>query len=345
MRCNNEEVPSHRCQYKVAVGIIAIVFSMVAGQPLHAQSYGVPVSGYPNWRERAVLVLTNIVRMAPVEYRASYMADWPAYTDGILQTYSPVDPIYWNLELNQVARYHSDDIGNTPGCTLGHDSCDGTSAFTRVSEAYSGNFNGENVSYFFAWDDPRDAVNLWLCETSQGVCNADGYIDGHRAIIMRSSSDEVSAGYAEGTNVYEDFWTLDFGINSAFVVPSPIASASHVFLNDGLITFFLNFFDPVFFAPQSVTLVLDGAPYSMVLDTGQSYRGSYKLSQTLATGCRSYHFIVLDSTGQDWLYPETGDLRTYGEGGCTEDYLAGPPLIFSDGFESGDTTEWSASVP
>ena len=100
MSCNNEGMPAQRCLFKVALGMIAIVVSLVAGQPLHAQSYGVPVSGYPNWHERTVLVLTNIVRMAPIDYRDSYMADWPAGTGGILQSYSSVDPIYWNLELN-----------------------------------------------------------------------------------------------------------------------------------------------------------------------------------------------------------------------------------------------------
>ena len=214
-----------------------------------------------------------------------------------------------------------------------------------MSAAYSANYNGENVAYGIAFDDPRGAVNLWLCETSSGVCAADFNLDGHRAIIMSSTSDEVSAGYAEGTNTYEDFWTLDFGRRSAFIAPSPIASASHIFLNDGFITFFLNYFDSASIAPQSVTLVLDGAPYSMTLDNGQSYRGSYELSQTLAASCRSYHFIVLDSTGQDWLYPETGDLRTFGEAGCTEDYLADPQLIFSDGFESGGTSAWSNTGP
>jgi len=344
MSFNDDGIPAQGFLFKVAMGIMVIAVSMAAGQPLHAQSHGVPVSGYPNWHERAVLVLSNIVRMAPVDYRDSYMADWSASTGGILQAYSPVDPVYWNLELNQVARSHSDDIGNTPGCAWGHDSCDGTPASTRVNAAYSGNYSGENVAVGIGFDDPRGAVNLWLCETSSGFCATDFNLDGHRAMIMSLTHDEVGAGYAEGINDWDDFWTLDFGRDAAFTAPSPIASATHIFLDDGFITFFLNYFDAGLLAPQSVTLVLDGAQHSMPLDNGQSYRGSYKVALSLAAGCRSYHFIVLDSTGQDWLYPETGDLRTYREAGCTEDYLAGPPF-FSDGFESGDTTSWSKTVP
>ena len=34
---------------------------------------GTPIDGYPNWQERTMIVFTNMVRMAPVDYRDTYM--------------------------------------------------------------------------------------------------------------------------------------------------------------------------------------------------------------------------------------------------------------------------------
>jgi hypothetical protein len=54
---------------------------------------------------------------------------------------------------------------------------------------------------------------------------------------------------------------------------------------------------------------------------GTDTNGHWSLAQTMGTACRSYHFEAVDSAGNVWRYPASGELRTYGEGNCTEDYL------------------------
>ena len=71
---------------------------------------GTPVDGYPNWQERTMIVFTNMVRMAPIEYRETYMADYLYPTDNILSLYPAVAPLHWNYELNQAARLEKSSL-------------------------------------------------------------------------------------------------------------------------------------------------------------------------------------------------------------------------------------------
>ena len=45
---------------------------------------GTPIDGYPNWHERTLMVFTNMVRMAPIQYRDTYMTTYIFPPDGIL---------------------------------------------------------------------------------------------------------------------------------------------------------------------------------------------------------------------------------------------------------------------
>ena len=39
-----------------------------------------------------------------------------------------------------------------------------------------------------------------------------------------------------------------------------------------------------------------------------------------AAGCRSYHFEATTQGGLLWRFPASGELRTFGDGSCAEDY-------------------------
>ncbi len=48
-----------------------------------------PVNGYPNWQERTMHVLNNVVRMDPHAYKMFYMADFSdGFEEGNTQAWS-----------------------------------------------------------------------------------------------------------------------------------------------------------------------------------------------------------------------------------------------------------------
>nr|WP_320192354.1 CAP domain-containing protein [uncultured Desulfobacter sp.] len=278
-----------------------------------------PVDGYPKWRERALIVFVNMVRMAPREYFTKYMADWEQFmpADGILSAtrFPAVHPLCWNLGLNQAARYHAEDMAFN--CqTFQHASCDGTSPWDRIKRYYLDfSWIGENIA--LGYSSPRHTVNQLLCDQYGGVCVVDGSAyDGHRDNIMSGNFNEMGGGHAEGNYHY---WVQDFGARDLDDF-SPIVSATHYFLSENATTFFLNYYDPQDGPPAQVSVIVDDSEYNLVLDTGSAQAGTYRKDLTSASGCRSYYFMVKTGDGTSYRYPEAFYLHTYGEGGCTSDY-------------------------
>ena len=284
-----------------------------------APGSGDPIDGYPKWQERTLMVFVNMVRMAPREYRDKYMADWQVSMpdDGILNAdrFPAVHPLYWNLGLNQAARYHAEDMAFN--CqTLQHASCDGTSTWDRIARYYSyTGWRGENVAD--GYSAPRDTVNQFLCDRVGSTCAADGSADdGHRDNIMNGLFKEMGGGHAKGNYHY---WVQDFGGRTPDGFP-PIVSAAHDFVTSNVTSFFLNYYAPQNGAPEEVRVVVDGAEYLLALDSGQAEAGTYRKDLTTASGCRSYYFMVKTGCGNCYRYPETSHFHTYGEGGCLSDY-------------------------
>ena len=284
--------------------------------------YGVPVQGFPGWRERALLVLTNAVRLAPLEYRARYAADFsPSLSAaGALAAYPAVGPVRWNLGLNQSARAHSLDMATTP--CWGHDSCDGTSWSARIHSYYSLSGGiGENIAAGYPGpSDPRYAMNMWLCDAPSGgsACCADGAAcDGHRRNMMSAGWQALGTGYAYAdASPYRNYWTQDFGQTADGTAP-PLVDGSHIH-RSGQVVFLATYVDAA--APRSLTLVVDGSSVAMAVDVGSPGRGTWSAALPSSGSCRSYHFAAVDSSGASWRYPSAGELRTAGDGGCTEDW-------------------------
>jgi hypothetical protein len=292
------------------IGILVLWAALVVAvvTPAAAEGYGVPVGEYPNWEERALLTMTNACRMAPQQFRTRYLPEYPdilQYTE-----YPPVVPLYWNLELNQAARAHANDMASTP--CFQHDSCDGTSWSTRIRSFYSKSASlAENIAYGYS-----DSFAALLAFLADGGAPDHSSGDGHRRNIMNGGLREMGCGYVRLSRPY---YVQDFGGGTPDF-STPVAGGSHLFLGGGTVSFFANYHDPGGQPPQQATLVLDGEHLELLLDLGQPARGTYALELPGTSSCRAYVFEFVDAAGTTWRYPENGALATTGEGGCAVEY-------------------------
>ncbi len=274
---------------------------------------GIPVDGHPNWEERTLLVVTNMVRIDPEGYLARY-----TNFSGILlpHNYPAVGPLYWNQALNEAARYHAEDMAEN-NC-FQHNSCDGTVWSQRIRSFYPAAASlWENIAA--GTPGPVETLNLLLCEGSP-PCVADfSPEDGHRRNIMAAGARELGTGYAlDPAATYRHYWVQDFAGNPPSETP-PLVAGSHL-LVDGALMFYLNYDAPSGDPPQSVAVDLGGTMIPMDLELGVGASGTFATVAATPSGCRSYHFEAIDASGELWRYPGSGELRTYGVGGCSEDY-------------------------
>jgi hypothetical protein len=290
---------------------------------------GTPINGHPNWHERTLMVFTNLARMAPVAYRDSFMRDFVFPPDGILNDGFPaVPPLYSVHQLNRSARFHALDMALS--CqNLQHDSCDGTPWFERIRTFYpEAEYIGENVAYTSNVDTPAPwyIVSLFLCEPTGGVCAGDEEpfsVIGHRENIMSVVYSEIGCGYGQGADAY---WVQDF--NGVELPPQPpVAAATHAMINAGNTTFFVNYYDAAGVPPQEIKVILEGDANSLNLGWGDAGAGTYQLTLPAADGCRAYYFHVTDADGHRYRYPGSGSFQTYGEGGCSLDFMADDGLL------------------
>lgn len=282
--------------------IIAVFASLAPLTSPALADNGVPVGGKPNYRERAVFTLTNAARMAPEQYNQVYLTTNP----GIL-TGPAVNPVQYNAALNTAGRNHAVDMATNN--YFSHTSQNGTTWDQRIINAgYTGYAWMENIAA--GYSTPQAVMSAWIISP------------GHRAAIMNGSATELGVGHAV---ILSHYWVQDYGVRT-FAVTSPIASGSHIIPASGQIRFMVNVDDPAGTAPpQSVSLFLNGVSQTMPLHMGTADRGTYGLTVPTATACRSYYFRVVAANGQIWRYPASGEYRTFGEGGCTQDYQPGAP--------------------
>jgi len=269
---------------------------------------GDPVDGHPNYRERAILALTNACRQGPQAYRDAYLHDARILTP---KAYPAVPPLYWTLPLNRSARAHSVDMAGTP--CFQHDSCDGTDAFARIRSYYGAAPSlGENIAS--GYTSPLETVNRLLLD---GGAADHSRGDGHRRNILSPKFREMGSGCAFGgpNRTYD---TQDFG-GGAPDFSTPLVSGSHV-LEGGKITFLASFDAHGAGAPREAALELGGETLALKLAFGSRSNGTYRVTLPAAGACRSYRFRFRDAAGRTWWYPEGGVLYTTGEGSCEREY-------------------------
>ena len=306
----------------VAGAGIAVAAFISAGSVF--AGYGDKTNGYPNWQERAVIVLNNACRMAPQQYRDKYVGN---YTILLPANYQAVKPLYWNLQLNTSARYHAVDMG-TNCDSLTHFSCNGDSFSTRLHGFYT---KSTSIAENIAWGSstPQAVLAMWIKETSGSSPVPDGPGAGHRINLMNSRYREFGVGYEYGTKTKHYWWVQDFGGGKPDF-NNPIVSGAHLFIETGKTAFYANYFDSLG-KPQEASVVIDGTRYPLVLDVGTDSAGTYVYSTAKASSCRTYYFSFTDAKSKQWAYPETGHLSTQGEGTCTRDFVPAESLsVYND---------------
>lgn len=285
----------------------AAVLPAVLAHGVAGAGNGDPVHGHPNYRERAILALTNACRQGPQDYRDQYLDN-----SRILKSsnYPAVAPVYWTLGLNRSARAHSIDMASAP--CFQHDSCDGTSLWDRIGRYYEASSMAENIAA--GYRSPLASVNGLLLD---GGAPDHSRGDGHRKNIMAAKFREMGSGSAFGgpNRTYD---TQDFGNGEPDFV-TPLVSGSHI-LKDGSITFLASYAARDSRAPREATLRLDGETLPMKVGFGSRSNGTYRATLPEGNECRSYRFHFRDANGKQWLYPEAGVLFTTGEGGCKSEY-------------------------
>lgn len=318
---------------------LVLTAGLLSGAAGRAQSNGVPVSGYPLWQERVMLVASNACRTGPQQFRAAYLSGYP----NILQagTSVPTYPLYLNIPLVQSSREHSEEMATMN--YFAHNSFDGTSPFTRIQVYYhEGIALGENIAA--GYPTPFSAIVALILDG--GALDGTGGA-GHRTNIMSTLFREMGTGYGYGaSSTYHQYYTEDFGGGAADYA-SPLAAGTHMFTGDGNTTFMASYRSSGGVPVQTAEVVIDGVSHAMSLDFGVATQGTYRSILPTAGACRTYYFKFKDTNAAVWLYPETGQLRSFGEGGCAEDYVSTPVAVALGEISAHEaagrvTVDWSA---
>jgi len=339
----------------------------IAWIAVSAAAEGEPDGAFPSWEERWMHELINRARCDPqVEMDACGSACAEA------ACYAPTHPLTWTAQLNRAARFHSANltesgcgISHSSPCTLvanigglypetcdgavscacvgGTASCTGTDVWSRIA-LFGTTGNGENIAG--SSTDPTVPFYNWLFEpTSSSTCgfhtNAD---NGHRFNILADQSWVTSVGTGQS-----GAWvTSDFGAGST---PGKIPSGSHHPQQAAIIEAWANWYDNT--GPAAAAVNVDGTCHPMSLERGSATNGAWTAVVTdVGSGCHRYYFEFQDSLGAVVTYPTTGSLAVGSGTGCPDwsasrpdSCLAATAPIFTDGFESGNTGFWSATVP
>jgi hypothetical protein len=275
--------------------------------------------------------------------------------------YSPVQPLSWGHDLARAARFHADEMlqqgffAHNSICTLVPDiddlypaSCDGSASCACVGGTSSCNpacttwsqriglFGGAARGEIIASpSDPDYAFYLWLYEpTANPVCTFTQE-NGHRWLILTSSG---AVGMGSSSSSVGDFGTGP----SAGVV----ASGAHHPRTGTSVELWASFHDGA--APLDAVVNLDGTCLPMALARGSGTNGAWTATASgLPASCVRYVFEFQRSNGDAVAFPASGSYGIPNASPCPDWSASQPPSclgsLFSDGFESGDMSRWSAT--
>lgn len=285
---------------------------------------------HPAMRERRILVLTNACRISPTEYRDALVVPFNSMASGILlpANYPPTFALYWQVDLNRVAKKHAVDMANNHG--LSHSSSDGTSFQNRVNSYYTKSQRvGENIAC--GSKEAFGSMRQWILDiidTNDTPAPDNSGDDGHRKGIMNSRFKELGSGYAKGPIRWYYFWVQDFGGgNPEF--DNPISAGAHFVLSGNNTQFMCTYTDPNNGDPKSGAVVIDNQEHNLTVLFGDKKKGTYDIKIPTAGDCRYYYFKFIDSQNKAWRHPEFGRLITLGEGSCDKEYEYPDEIIFS----------------
>ena len=266
---------------------------------LASAGYGDPVQGLPAPSEREIHMWTNAVRLDPQAFDSEYRRGGCSFSQFESDEKSPLQPLLWNSELNEAARFHSEDMQDNDH--FSHTSYDGTPFSERISRFYTEGYVGENIAW--GYPDPFVAVmEGWMCSP------------GHRANIMTAGYNELGAGQDEL------YYTQNFGGRQG-ASERAILMGIHLPANPSdTATFVADFMDLDGARPEQFDVVVNGEAYPMFLKWGASDMGVYTTDVALnSASCHAYFFRTLVN-GEETRFPEDG---MYGWGDCIyNDYEA-----------------------
>ncbi len=320
------ELRGLRMIYRALMFLFIFVISFYINSAASERGYGdwpLAHPGHPNMRERRILVLTNACRISPTQYRDNLLVPHNSMASSILlpENYPPVEPLYWQVDLNRVAKVHAVDMANKHG--LSHTSSDGTTFQNRVPAYYK---KSQRISENIACGSKSafGSMRQWLLDIIDTIGTPapdKSSDDGHRRNIMNSRSKELGCGYAKGPIRWYYFWVQDFGGGTPDY-SNPISAGAH-FVHSGNNTEFMCVYsDPQGNEPKVPILNLDGNEHTLAVKFGSKNKGTYALTLPSASDCRYYYFSFTDSNNKNWRHPEHGRLVTVGEGSCEEEYEA-----------------------
>ncbi len=130
-------------------------------------------------------------------------------------------PLIVHYMLENAAQAHSMDMGTHNFC--GHNSSDGTDAFTRIQSYGYTPFYGLAENVACGQSTPQQVVAAWMASS------------GHRANIL-GDYEHVGVGYYyNGNAYYRHYWTLDFGKPAPGTPPPASCNLQYDFDNSGVI--------------------------------------------------------------------------------------------------------------
>lgn len=312
----------------LACGAVEPTSSPPVAQQRSDALVGVPQNGYPNYDERLMLVAMNRTRADPNNLALGTKAS--CSTD-----YGAQPPLVPSYDGSRASRFHCNNLQVTHSglshnsyCSLrsdiGSTGCDGSDACacTSGSEMFScttlggmGTSPWTRTSYFnypasgevgaAGYGDGWSAVVGWITECAGS--------DGHRSLVTSGSFDQAGLGFSRGSG---GCWsTFSFSDLASGGGPPPrLVAGVHRPQTGTSFDFYVNYYDPGG-APQSISLVLDGACMPMTKEIGTSAgNATYKASQTVSSGCHEYWFLASDSSGTRQVWPEVG---SWGVGTCS----------------------------
>jgi MYXO-CTERM domain-containing protein len=254
--------------------------------------YGdVDEQGYPSWAERSVHLWTNAARVDPEAFSDEYPQAYEPcrFEDFTEDEKTPKAPIYYDRNLNDAARFHSQDMVDNNW--FAHESSDGTSFGDRMARFYESGYIGENIAY--GYPSPFSAMfHGWMCSS------------GHRANIM-------TAGWTElGTGVVNTHYTQDFGGGAPDSTGAVAMGVHEPSTATDTATFYADWQDDD--PPTYLRVVIDGRPSSLDLEYGKDTQGVFAAEVEVEPGdCHAYYFAWETADGTQGTFPETGSY-TYG---------------------------------
>jgi hypothetical protein len=257
-----------------------------------------------------------------------------------IRHYSPCD-----LVANISSLYPDTCDGSTScACQPGTVDCSssaGTDPWDRIT-LFGGTGYGENIAGSNV--DPTVPFYVWLFEPTGNASCGFRLDNGHRYNILT----ELSFVNSVGIGMAGSYVTADFGAGSA---AGQIPSGSHYPRQAASIEMWANWYDTA--APDVAAVNVEGVCHAMSLERGSGTNGAWMATVNgFGSGCHRYYFEFRDSEGATVTYPTTGSLAI-GSGGTCPDWdgsrpvscLAPGEMIFSDGFETGNTDQWSDAAP